>query len=67
MAAKYICTKCNRKFVDWGAEKMGFQCPDCEESPLELVNFEPVAKVKSKPTLKRAAAPRVDVPDTEEL
>lgn len=67
MTTKYLCSKCSRKFVDWGAEKLGFKCPDCEDSPLEEINFEPVAKVKSKPTLKRVVmAPKVE-PQTEEF
>ena len=53
MATKYICLNCSRRFIDWGAKKLNFKCPDCEESPLEAINFEPVAKVKSKPSLKR--------------
>ena len=65
MAVKYSCAKCNRKFVDWGAEKLGFSCPDCEDSTLEIVNFEPAAKVKSKPTLKRVVAPKVNAIEPE--
>jgi hypothetical protein len=29
MAVKYECPKCGRRFIDWGAEKLGFKCPGC--------------------------------------
>lgn len=34
MPVKYHCPKCGRRFVDWGAEKLGFKCPDCEDEEL---------------------------------
>jgi hypothetical protein len=56
MATKYACPLCERKFIDWGAEKLGYKCPDCEGSDLKLIGFEPAAKAKKKkPALKRAA------------
>lgn len=57
MAVKYTCKECEKKFIDWGAEKLGFKCPDCEDSPLELIDFQPAAKAKAKkkPALKRKA------------
>lgn len=29
MAVKYECPKCGRRFIDWGAEKLGYKCPGC--------------------------------------
>ena len=34
MAVKYFCPKCGLRFVDWGAEKLGFKCPACPEQEL---------------------------------
>ncbi len=36
MTGQYYCTKCNRKFVDWGAEKLDYKRPNkgCEQAPL---------------------------------
>lgn len=34
MPVKYHCAKCGRRFVDWGAEKLGFKCPDCGDQEL---------------------------------
>ncbi len=56
MAVKYSCTKCDKRFVDWGAEKIksGDGCPDCAGEFLELVGFDASkTTAKKKPTLKR--------------
>ena len=54
MSSKFMCPQCERKFIDWGAEKLGFKCPDCDDTELKEIGFEPVAKAKKKkPTLKR--------------
>ena len=29
MPVKYECPKCKRRFVEWGAEKLSYLCPDC--------------------------------------
>lgn len=58
MASRYICRQCERKFIDWGAEKLGFKCPDCDDTELTPIEFQPVAKAKAKkkkPALKRGA------------
>jgi DNA-directed RNA polymerase subunit RPC12/RpoP len=34
MAIKYQCRKCGKRYVDWGAEKLGFKCPDCDGEEL---------------------------------
>lgn len=36
MAVKYQCPKCDRRFLDWGAEKLGFKCPTCGEDLLRV-------------------------------
>ena len=56
MAVKYSCTKCDKRFVEWGAKKIksGEGCPDCDGEFLELVGFDAAkAAVKKKPALKR--------------
>jgi DNA-directed RNA polymerase subunit RPC12/RpoP len=37
MAVKYHCPKCERRFVEWGAQKLGFKCPNCEGEELVRV------------------------------
>ena len=63
MASKYICSQCQRKFVDWGAEKLGYKCPDCNDSELTEISFEPATKAKKKPSLKRSAPKKVSKED----
>lgn len=65
MAIKYFCPKCDRKFVEWGAEKLGFKCPSCTDETLLKVGFNPEEKVAKKPTLKRRTK-KVALPDAEE-
>lgn len=65
MAIKYFCPKCDRKFIEWGATKLGFKCPTCAEETLLKVGFNPDDKVVKKPALKRRAK-KVSVPDAEE-
>ncbi len=60
MAQKYSCTKCGKKFVDWGADKIkaGDGCDDdCKGEFLELIGFDAAqATPKKKPALKRKRA-----------
>lgn len=70
MAVKYICAKCERKFIDWGAKKLNFKCPDCEESELTAIGFDASAKTKKKrPALKRVPKKKkkVVVPDDDNI
>lgn len=56
MAVKYHCPKCDKKYIDWGAEKLGFKCPDCEGETLVESGLDSAAakkKKKKKPSLKR--------------
>lgn len=55
MGVKYHCPKCGKRFVDWGAKKLEFKCPDCEDG--QLVRFGgPESKPPKRPSLKRAAS-----------
>jgi DNA-directed RNA polymerase subunit RPC12/RpoP len=55
MSVKYQCPKCGKRFVDWGAEKLGYKCPNCPEE--ELVRLGPVdGQAVPHPKLKRRPA-----------
>ncbi len=60
VAVKYICPKCGRRFVDWGAEKLNFKCPteECAEETLVLLGSES-ADLEDKPKLKRVRKAKV--------
>ncbi len=68
MAVKYHCRKCGKRFVDWGAEKLGFKCPDCDGEELIRVG-SPDDKAVRRPALKRKPRARaVPVPlEVEDL
>ena len=57
MAVKYQCPKCEKRYIDWGAEKLQFKCPDCDGETLLLVAMVSGAAPakKKKPSLKRKA------------
>lgn len=52
MAVKYHCRKCGKRFIDWGAEKLGFKCPDCGDEELVRLGASDEKGAK-KPSLKR--------------
>ena len=54
MALKYHCRKCGKKYVEWGADKLGFLCPQCDGEELVRVGGSGGAPAK-KPSLKRTA------------
>ena len=64
MAVKYECPECGRRFLEWGAEKNGFKCPNDDSCPdnhpenveLIAITFEQDQPIRRKPTLKRTAA-----------
>lgn len=62
MPVKYSCPKCDRRFVDWGAEKLGFKCPDCKDQELRRIGAV-VEEAAKRPTLKRRAK-KADDDDT---
>ncbi|HOZ45028.1 MAG TPA: hypothetical protein PLO37_05265 [Candidatus Hydrogenedentes bacterium] len=53
MPIKYHCPRCGRKYVEWGAEKLGFRCPDCDAA-LDRVGGGP-EKGGDRPSLRRHA------------
>ncbi len=61
MAVKYFCPKCEKRYIDWGAEKLKYACPDCDGEKLIEVGRPDGAPATKRPTLKRkkkkAAAP----------
>lgn len=71
MAVKYECPKCQRRFVDWGAERLGFKCPHDERctdvSPSDVIALikvtaggelaEAAASLKRKPKKEVIAVP----------
>ena len=74
MPVKYICQKCAKRFVDWGAEKLKYRCPDCEDSELVRASEHEVPKpkkAKAKASLKRKsrkkakAKPKADDSESE--
>jgi len=70
MAIKYECTKCGKRYVDWGAEKLGFICPCSETGKAgtvnRLVRLGASEEEGAAPSLKRAAAKKVIAPPVEE-
>jgi predicted nucleic acid-binding Zn-ribbon protein len=64
MVVKYQCPACSKRFVEWGAQKIDFKCPDCEEEKLVLMGpSESAATAKKKPSLrKRKTAARKPKP-----
>lgn len=59
MAVKFRCSKCGRKFVDWGVNKVksGDACDDCHGEYLEQVGYDATqAAPRKKPALKRKRA-----------
>jgi DNA-directed RNA polymerase subunit RPC12/RpoP len=76
MAIKYHCRKCGKRFVEWGAAKLNYKCPTCENEELARVgpSEEKVVRrqsLKRKPRRPVAAAHASEqdliVPDIEEI
>lgn len=57
MPLKYYCPKCSKRYVDWGAEKLAFKCPDCDGETLYRVGTQPEGE-DGKPSLSKTAAKR---------
>lgn len=67
MPIKYYCPKCHRKFLEWGAKKTNFACPnsDCGAESLVLMDSTTL-EAPDKPKLKkvkRKKAPPVPLGD----
>lgn len=69
MTRKYQCVKCGKRYVDWGAEKLGYRCTCSEDA--ELVPVGSTGAATRKPSLKRnlrsPVAARVPVEESEEF
>lgn len=57
MPLKYYCPKCEKRFIDWGAEKLGFKCPTCSDETLYRVGTHPDGE-DGAPSLSKGAAKR---------
>ena len=57
MPLKYYCPKCDKRYIDWGAEKLDFKCPDCEGETLYRVGTHPDG-VDGAPSLSKRPAKR---------
>ena len=68
MAVKYICPVCGRRFVDWGAEKLGFKCPgeECKGATLILPGSGDEDQ-EDKPSLKRSRKRKVVAPPVMDI
>ncbi len=64
MTVKYYCPKCGRRFVDWGAEKLGFKCPSetCEGEPLVLPGAESPEAISAMQKIKRSKKRKAILP-----
>jgi hypothetical protein len=76
MAIKFECPKCGRRFVDWGAEKYGYKCPNCLKDKGDDVDLQRVGAgeegTPKRSSLKRsvrrtAVAPAVPLDEDEAL
>jgi hypothetical protein len=66
MPVKYQCPKCERRFVEWGAQKLNFKCPTCPDE--ELVRLGGIeGQTLQPPRLKRRAAKIGKAPAETEL
>lgn len=52
MPVKYQCPRCEKRFVEWGAEKLGFKCPDCDGEELVRLGVRE-DQILQPPKLKR--------------
>lgn len=57
MPLKYYCPKCNKRYVDWGAEKLDYKCPDCDGKALCRVGAQPESEAAA-PSLSKAVPKR---------
>ena len=67
MPVKYHCPKCGKRFVDWGAEKVGFLCPHCESVELLRIGAREEQLVQP-PSLRRSTpSNRKSIPTEKEV
>ncbi len=53
MAVKYRCPKCEKRFIQWGAEKLKFKCPECKDEALVPLGSNEPGGAAVRPSLKR--------------
>ena len=60
MPLKYYCPQCSKRYIDWGAEKLEYKCPDCEGETLYRVGTLPEgvdgASLAKRPAKRKAKA-----------
>lgn len=66
MPLKYYCPKCNKRFVDWGAEKLNFKCPDCKDETLYRVGAD-LDSDDGSPSLSKNGGKRKVKPKTKDI
>ncbi|MGC8737768.1 MAG: hypothetical protein ACP5UA_03865 [Candidatus Hydrogenedens sp.] len=49
---KYICPQCGKKFVEWGAQKFDFKCPNCRDVQLQRIGISS-EQITSTPKIRR--------------
>ena len=64
MPIKYHCPNCGKRYVEWGAEKLGFKCPECEGEELIRMGL-PSDRPARRPSLKRILRKAAPVPHEE--
>mgnify|MGYP000887331583 CR=1 FL=1 len=65
MVVKYFCPKCERRFVDWGAEKLGFKCPSCPNEELLRVGANEPQSLAAPRLTRRPIKPAKHLIDDE--
>ena len=60
MPVKYYCPKCAKRYVEWGAEKLKFECPACANEELLRVSSDNQPKVSKRPNLRRSSNAQQD-------
>ncbi len=66
MPVKFQCPKCERRFVEWGAQKLNFKCPNCAGQELLRVGSAE-GHALQPPRLKRRPAKVGKAPVEAEL
>ncbi len=64
MSVKYQCPKCEARYIEWGAEKLGFKCPKCAGQDLVRVGAA-AATVETSTTKRRIKKPEKSYEDDE--
>ncbi|MBI3117184.1 MAG: hypothetical protein HYZ00_00760 [Candidatus Hydrogenedentes bacterium] len=65
MPVKYECPKCEKRFVEWGAQKLNFMCPHCKGGQLVRVGASEDRPVRKPSLRRRGRAERVPAAPVE--